>query len=241
MLRARHPNYGQLMDLGLGGKRVVITGGSKGIGLGCAIALAREGCHIQIAARSQETLIGAESAIREAAEGVTVISHAVAIPAGDISTIDEHTWRAAWDLKVFGYINLCREVYPTMVKRGRGVIINVIGAAAVRPQPTYVAGAVGNSGLVGLTAALGSRSLSHGVRVVAVNPGLIVTDRMGDILRREAIDQFDDEERWEELIPDDPAPGSVEQCADVITFLASPRASHVSGTTLTIDGGASAR
>ena len=111
----------------------------------------------------------------------------------------------------------------------------------MRPQPTYVAGAVGNSGLVGLTTALGSRSLSHGVRVVAVNPGLIVTDRMGDILRREAIDQFDDEERWEELIPDDPAPGSVEQCADVITFLASPRASHVSGTTLTIDGGASAR
>ena len=65
MLRARHPNYGQLMDLGLVGKRVVITGGSKGIGLGCAIALAREGCHIQIAARNQETLIGAESAIRE--------------------------------------------------------------------------------------------------------------------------------------------------------------------------------
>ena len=74
MLRARHPNYGQLMDLGLVGKRVVITGGSKGIGLGCAIALAREGCHIQIAARNQETLIGAESAIRESAEGVTVIS-----------------------------------------------------------------------------------------------------------------------------------------------------------------------
>ena len=177
MLRARHPNYGQLMDLGLVGKRVVITGGSKGIGLGCAIALAREGCHIQIAARNQETLIGAESAIRESAEGVTVISHAVdlsttqdqialveaagevdiwinnagAIPAGDISTIDERTWRAAWDLKVFGYINLCREVYPTMVKRGGGVIINVIGAAAVRPQPTYVAGAVGNSGLVAVS------------------------------------------------------------------------------------------
>ena len=128
-----------------------------------------------------------------------------------------------------------------MVERGCGVIINVIGAAAVRPQPSYVAGAVGNSGLVGLTTALGSRSLAHGVRVVAVNPGLIVTDRMGDILRREAIDQFDDEGRWEELIPDDPAPGSVEQCADVITFLASPRASHISGTTLTVDGGASAR
>ncbi len=79
------------------------------------------------------------------------------------------------------------------------------------------------------------------VRVVAVNPGLIVTDRMEDILRREALDEFNDEERWAELIPDDPAPGSVTQCADVITFLASSRASHISGTTLTVDGGASAR
>lgn len=255
------------MDLDLDGKKVVITGGSKGIGLGCAVALAREGCRVHLAARDQATLDQAESQIREIVEGVTVNSHAVdlsktedqlalvaavgdadiwinnagAIPAGDISTIDENTWRAAWDLKVFGYINLCREIYPTMVERGHGVIINVIGAAAVRPQPSYIAGAVGNSGLVGLTTALGSRSLSDGVRVLAVNPGLIVTDRMEDILRREAIDALNDEERWAELIPDDPAPGSVEQCADVITFLASPRASHISGTTLTVDGGASAR
>ena len=66
-------------------------------------------------------------------------------------------------------------------------------------------------------------------------------DRMGDILKREAIDQFGDADRWEELIPEDPAPGTVEQCADVVTFLASVRASHISGTTLTVDGGASAR
>jgi len=255
------------MDLDLDGKKVVITGGSKGIGLGCAVALAREGCRVHLAARDQATLDQAESQIREIVEGVAVTSHAVdlsrtqdqlalvaavgdadiwinnagAIPAGDISTIDENTWRAAWDLKVFGYINLCREIYPKMIERGHGVIINVIGAAAVRPQPSYIAGAVGNSGLVGLTTALGSRSLSDGVRVIAVNPGLIVTDRMEDILRREAIDALNDEERWAELIPDDPAPGSVEQCADVITFLASPRASHISGTTLTVDGGASAR
>jgi hypothetical protein len=181
-------------------------------------------------------------ALVEAAGDVDIwINNAGAIPAGDMATIDEQTWRSAWDLKVFGYINLCRQVYPLMVERGHGVILNVIGAAAIRPQPTYIAGAVGNSGLVGLTAALGSRSLSHGVRVLAVNPGLIITDRMGDILRREATDQFGDSNRWEELIPEDPAPGTVEQCADVITFLVSPRASHISGTTLTVDGGASAR
>ena len=267
VLHAQESNYGRFMDLDLDGKQVVITGGSKGIGLGCAVALAREGCEVQLAARDPVTLDQAESRIRDSVQGANVVKHSVdlaktrdqialvnlvgdvdiwinnagAIPAGDITTIDEKTWRTAWDLKVFGYINLCREIYPTMTKRGHGVIINVIGAAAVRPQPSYIAGAVGNSGLVGLTTALGSRSLNYGVRVVAVNPGLIVTDRMEDILRREAIDQLNDEERWAELIPDDPAPGSVEQCADVITFLASSRASHISGTTLTIDGGASAR
>ncbi len=255
------------MDLDLVGKKVMVTGGSKGIGLGCAVALAREGCDLHLASRDQENLDLAKSTVLEANPEATVtvhrldlsiseeqlalveaagdidiwINNAGAIPAGDMATIDEQTWRSAWDLKVFGYINLCRRVYPLMVERGHGVILNVIGAAAVRPQPTYIAGAVGNSGLVGLTTALGSRSLSHGVRVLAVNPGLIITDRMGDILRQEADDQFGDANRWEELIPEDPAPGTVEQCADVITFLVSPRASHISGTTLTVDGGASAR
>jgi len=100
---------------------------------------------------------------------------------------------------------------------------------------------VGNSGLVGLSKALGSRSLTNGVRVLAVNPGLIITDRMSDLLRRTALDEVGDEERWEEFIPADPAPGTIEQVADVVTFLVSPRSSHVSGVVLTIDGGASAR
>ena len=255
------------MDLRLTGKRAVITGGSKGIGLGCAIGLAREGCHVQLAARNDETLLRARASVLEAATNVEVETHSVdlsvsehqmalvdavgdvdiwinnagAIPAGDIATVDERRWREAWDLKVFGYINLCREVYAVMEAKGSGVIINVIGAAAIRPQPSYIAGAVGNSGLVGLTTALGSRSLQKGVRVLGINPGLIITDRMEDILRREAVDQLGDGDRWEELIPVDPAPGTVEQCADVITFLASPRASHISGTTLTLDAGASAR
>ena len=256
------------MDLDLAGRTAVITGASKGIGLGVAKALAAEGCHVHLAARSAEQLeLAASEVQREGGPTLVVTTHAVdlatsegqdelvaatgipdiwinnagAIPAGDISTVDEDTWRAAWELKVFGYINLCRHVVPPMLERGHGVVLNVIGAAADRPQPTYIAGAVGNSGLVGLSKALGSRSVQQGVRVLAVNPGLIVTDRMGDILRRAALDQFDDAERWRELIPTDPAPGSVEQVADVVTFLVSPRASHVSGVVLTVDGGASAR
>jgi 3-oxoacyl-[acyl-carrier protein] reductase len=255
------------MELDLAGKTAVVTGASKGIGLGCAVALAREGCDVHIVARSADVLTDAASLIGREAPGRSVSTHALdlsqsddqadlvaatgipdiwvnnagAIPGGDITTIDEQTWRDAWDLKVFGYINLCRHVFPAMCERGSGVILNVIGAAADRPQPGYIAGAVGNSGLVGLSKALGSRSLPHGVRVLAVNPGLIVTDRMSDLLRRTATDELGDPDRWEELIPTDPAPGTVEQVADVVTFLVSPRASHVSGVVLTVDGGASAR
>ena len=263
------------MDLGLAGKRAVITGASKGIGLGCAVALAREGCDVALAARSADVLARAAEDVRAVAPGAIVTTHVVdlstdagrqtllaetgcggtaggelvdiwvnnagAIPGGDIVTVDDMTWRDAWDLKVFGYIDLCRAVLPQMSARGSGVIVNVIGVASLRPQPSYIAGAVGNSGLVAMTAALGSRSLRDGVRVVAVNPGLIITDRMSDLLRRQAIDEFGDESRWEELIPADPAPGTVEQVADVVAFLASDLASHVSGTSITIDGGASAR
>lgn len=256
------------MDLGLRGRRAVITGASKGIGLGVAQALAAEGVDVLLAARSDQRLTEEAAAIAQTfgveATALTVdlatahgqsqlaeaaiawdldilINNAGAIPGGSVTDIDEATWRAAWDLKVFGYLNLTRHLLPHLEARGSGVILNVIGAAADRPSPGYIAGAVGNSGLVAFSKALGSTSLRHGVRVLAVNPGLIITDRMSDLLRKQADERFGDAERWQELIPTDPAPGTVEQVADVVTFLVSDRAGHVSGTVLTIDGGATAR
>ncbi|MFT7599003.1 MAG: NAD(P)-dependent dehydrogenase (short-subunit alcohol dehydrogenase family) [Acidimicrobiales bacterium] len=256
------------MDLHLTGKRALVTGASKGIGLGVARALAAEGVDVTIASRTADRLETEAAAIRTDfgvdAQAVAVdlsqsadqqrladylagapldivVNNAGAIPGGSITDIDEETWRQAWDLKVFGYINLTRLLLPRLEAQGHGVILNVIGAAADRPSPGYLAGAIGNSGLVAMSKALGSNSLRNGVRVVAVNPGLIITDRMSDLLKQQAAVEWGDEARWEELIPDDPAPGTVEQCADVVTFLVSDRASHVSGTVLTIDGGASAR
>lgn len=259
------------MDLQLTEKRALVTGASKGIGLGVARALAAEGVDLVIAARSADRLNDEAASIRSdfdvscepvacdlsasadqdrLAQAVCespldiVVNNAGAIPGGTIGDIDETTWRAAWDLKVFGYINLTRLLLPHL-EAGPGddprVIANVIGAAADRPSPGYVAGAAGNSALVGFTKAMGSTSLRQGVRVFAVNPGLIVTDRMTDLLRQQAVDRFGTADRWEELTPTDPPAGSVAQVADVVTFLVSPKASHVTGTVLTIDGGASAR
>ncbi|MGF1596823.1 MAG: short-chain dehydrogenase/reductase [Acidimicrobiales bacterium] len=250
------------MDLGLEGKRALITGASRGIGFACAKALAAEGCDVALVARDVPRLKKAVKAIRaESRVGVTshatdltvpgrmaalvevvgdvdiLVNNAGAVPGGDLATVDDARWRQAWELKVFGYINLCRLILPSMEERGSGVIVNVIGTASMRPRADYVAGATGNSALMGFTRAMGGESLRRGVRVVAVNPGLIATDRMEDLLRQQAIDRLGDADRWQELVPHDPAPGTPEHVADVVTFLASDRAGHVSGTALTVDGG----
>lgn len=256
------------MELELAGKRAVVTGASKGIGLGIARTLASEGVELVIAARTEATLqeqaasintefgvtcepfacdlsvAADQAALAEYATSKPidiVVNNAGAIPGGSLADVDEETWRAAWDLKVFGYVNLTRILLPHLEARGSGVIANVVGAAADRPSPGYIAGAAGNSALVGFTKAVGSTSLRNGVRVFAVNPGLVVTDRMTDLLRQRADERFGDPERWAELMPTDPAPGSVDQIAAVVTFLTSPRAGHVTGCVLTVDGGASAR
>ena len=251
------------MDLNLRGKLALVTGASKGIGLACARQLAEEGCHLHLASRTKVDLERASETI-QARHNVSVTIHAVdlsdgdaarslasacndidilvnnagAIPAGDLQAIDEARWRDAWDLKVFGYINLCRAAYPAMKARGGGVIVNVLGAAGERPTWGYVAGSAGNASLMAFTRALGGSSLVDGVRVVGCNPGLIRTERMETMLRATAQVKLGDPARWQELIPANPPVGMPEQCADLVAFLASDRASHISGTIVTIDGGA---
>src|SRR3954462_11526882 len=130
------------MDLNLKGKRVLVTGGSKGIGAACAAVLAAEGADMRIASRNPPpggklvskavdlSQRGAAEALAEwAGELDILVNNAGAIPGGDLLKVDEETWRRSWDLKVFGYINLTRAVYGAMKKRGRGVIVNILGNA----------------------------------------------------------------------------------------------------------------
>jgi NAD(P)-dependent dehydrogenase (short-subunit alcohol dehydrogenase family) len=249
------------MDLGLKGRRVLITGGSKGIGLACAQRFAAEGCSLDLVSRDQGRLDAARTAIRAqhpvevtlhaadlrdgagvkrvaAAAGAVdiLVNNAGDIPGGSVLDIDEAQWRHAWDLKVFGYINMTREVLGGMQARGRGVIVNVIGMAGEKPSYEYICGAVANAGLAAFTKGLGGKSPEFGVRVVAVHPPATRTDRIMTLVRNVAKQKYGDESKADEVL----ASGSFgrviepEQVADTVAFLASDRAGQLSGVVLNL-------
>lgn len=242
------------MDLNLKGKRALVTGGSKGIGRACAEVLATEGCHVLIAARNPGSAPNAKAidlSQRGAAEALAgwagdldiLINNAGAIPGGDLLKVEEDTWRRAWDLKVFGYINLTRLVYARMKARRSGVVVNIIGGAGEKMNAAYIAGSTGNAGLMAFTRALGGASHADGIRVVGINPGPVKTDRLVTLYRQMAETQLGDAARYEELFKGMSfgRPGTPEEIAWMAAFLASERSSYTSGCIVTIDGGAANR
>ncbi len=256
------------MELGLKGKWALITGGSRGIGLGAAKMLAQEGCNLHLAARSKEDLEAARKAItaahpvevrchpadlsksanavalaRECGDVDFLVNNAGAIPQGTLDTLDDATWKQSWDLKVFGFIDITREIYKRMRERRSGVIVNVIGAAGERPVASYIAGSMGNAALMAMTRALGAESPEFGVRVVGINPGGTATDRAVNRLRERATRELGNAERWQELVSKSPfgRMATVEEIGALVAFLCSPLSGYTTGTIITVDGGASSR
>src|ERR1700733_2714593 len=252
------------MDLQLAGKTVLIPGGSKGIGKATAEVLAEEGCNVTLLAPDQPPLDEAAAAIRtkrqvnvrtiaadlsndaavrkvatEAGPLDILVNNAGAIPPGDVLSVDDARWRQAWDLKVFGYISFCRVIYEQMKARKAGVIINVIGSAGEKFPTNYIAGAAGNASLMAFSRALGKGAPADGLRVVAINPGPVETDRLVMLRKAEAQQKWGDAERWRELSAGMPfgRPATPLEIGNAVAFLASPASGYTTGTVLTIDGG----
>jgi NAD(P)-dependent dehydrogenase (short-subunit alcohol dehydrogenase family) len=252
------------MDLNLRGRRALITGSSKGIGLAIARSLAAEGCHVQLVARTRADLERAAARIKSefgveatvhaadlsaganvkvvaaAARDVDIlVNSAGAIPRGTVLEIDEERWRKAWDLKLFGAINLTREIYRGMCEREHGAIINIAGMAGERPDAYYIAGSVANAALIMFSRSLGGDSIRHGVRVLVVNPGPVETDALIAHSSKLAKERLGDPSRWREIMHRVPMKraATVEEVASMVAFLASDRCSYVSGSSILIDGG----
>ena len=255
------------MDLNLGGKRALVTGGSKGIGKACAQVLTQEGCEVMIAARDAQALEAAANEIKAATGAVVtcksvdlsqrgaaeelaawagaldiLVNNAGAIPGGDLLSVNEDAWRRSWDLKVFGYVNLCRAVYRTMQAKRRGVIVNVLGNAGERLNAAYIAGSTANAGLMAFTRALGGVSHKDGIRVLGVSPGPVATDRLVYLYKQRAATKLGDEKRYKELFSDMAfgRPAAPEEIAWTVAFAASERSSYTTGVYITVDGGLAA-
>ena len=256
------------MDLGLRGKKALVTGASKGIGRACAEVLAEEGCDVILVSRTAADLETARASImakhnvavrfypfdlsdsrnvdklaEECADTEILVNNAGAIPGGDIDAVDEARWRTAWDLKVFGYINTTRRFYGLMRERRKGVIVNILGAAGENPDFDYIAGSSGNASLMAFTRAIGGTAPRDGLRVVGINPGPVMTDRLVTLMRTRAETQFGDAERWTEYMK--PLAfgraAKPEEIGWMAAFLASDLSGYTTGSIITIDGGGSSR
>jgi NAD(P)-dependent dehydrogenase (short-subunit alcohol dehydrogenase family) len=256
------------MELNLKGRTVLITGASRGIGESVAQVMAEEGCNLILTATDIAKLSQVAAEIKQR-HGVKVEVHAFdlskhdnikalvdvagdcdilvnnagAVPRGSLYEVTPEAWRHGWDLKVFGTIDLTRYILPRMSARRSGVIVNIIGMAGERPEPKYIATCCGNAALMMFTQCIGGESMRDGVRIVAVNPGPIMSDRHRRGAERVAERELGSKDRWPELYKRFPIgrPGRVDEVANVVAFLASDLASYISGEIIRIDAGLKVR
>ncbi len=252
------------MELGLQGKSVLVTGGSKGIGLACARAFLAEGAKVAIASRSRENLeralniigatlwVAADLTRAEAAKDMVrqvedklgtidiLVNSAGAAKRYLPEDLDAGAWHAAMDAKYFTYIHTMDAVLPGMATRSHGCVVNVIGMGGKVATPIHLPGGAANSALMLATVGLAQVYGPKGIRINAINPGATLTDRVKEALGLEATARRMTED---EVLALGQARvplrryANPEEIANVALFLASDKASYVTGAIIPMDGG----
>jgi NAD(P)-dependent dehydrogenase (short-subunit alcohol dehydrogenase family) len=252
------------MNLDLAGKRVLVTGGSKGIGFACASAFVAEGAKVAISSRSQANLdralkdlpgmigVAADCSDADSAQAMVdrveaelgpidiLVNSAGAAKRSQAKDLTPAHWRAAMDAKYFSTINVMDPVIKRMAARKSGVIVNIIGTGGKVASSVHLPGGAANAALMLATAGLGAAYAASGVRVVGVSPAATETGRVIEGLSVDAaaanISIDTARARAIEKIPLGRM-AAPEEIANLVVFLASGRAGYVTGTTLSVDGG----
>lgn len=255
------------MELDLNHRTVLVTGGSKGIGLACARAFVAEGARVAIVSRSQANLDAARAELPDVhIIAADLIHEAQALRALDDveatlgpldvlvnsagaarrytpDELDAAAWHQAMDAKFFSYIQIATMAIQRMATRGSGVVINIIGMGGKVASPVHLPGGAANAALMLATTGLAVAYGPRGVRVVGINPGGTLTGRVAQGVASESRLTGHSEaevlKRQQARIPLGRM-GEPDEVARVAVFLASSAASYVTGAIVPMDGGTGA-
>lgn len=253
------------MDLGIKGRKAIVCAASKGLGKGCATALAREGVELLITARGKDALEATAAEIR-AATGATVhtvagdvttaegraailaampnpdilVNNAGGPPPGDFRDWDEATWTKAVEANMITPIMLIRAVIDGMIERRFGRIVNITSAAVKAPIPELGLSNGARSGLTGFVAGISRQVVKHNVTINGLLPGPFETDRLrSNIASNAAKSGRTEEEMRKVMLASSPAGrfGTAEEFGDACAFLCAASSGFITGQNLLLDGG----
>ena len=249
----------------LRGLRALVTGAGKGIGYAIATRLRDEGAMVLGTARSvpgglpkdvyfvaaDVTSVDGCAAVADAARaqlgGIDIVVHVVggsSAPVGGFAMLDDEEWQRALDLNLFPAVRLDRALLPMMLEQASGVIIHITSIQSRLPLPdATIAYAAAKAALANYSKALSKEVSPKGVRVVRVSPGWVETDGALGLVNELAAKQGTDYDGARKMLMDSLGgipigrPAKPEEVADLVAFLASPRAGSITGTEYVIDGG----